>query len=138
MTCTIYLPYLRKMLRIRRDWQYKSMMKCADEHLKSKGWRELVTILVFRISAYSGFSGVQVRMQTMPKPSPGEGPLYSGAWDCAKKSFSNGGIKVLYRGMSAPLSSVTLSNSMYFLGYSIGKRIQQVIKTFLQASNIYS
>ncbi|XP_022663116.1 mitochondrial carnitine/acylcarnitine carrier protein-like isoform X2 [Varroa destructor] len=69
---------------------------------------------------------IKVRMQAMPPPRPGELPVYSGALDCAKKTFAEGGFKAFYRGMAAPLSSVTLSNSMYFLGYSFGKRLQQV------------
>ena len=30
---------------------------------------------------------VQVRLQTMPKPAPGQAPIYTGTFDCAKKIF---------------------------------------------------
>lgn len=29
---------------------------------------------------------MQVRLQTMPKPAPGQLPLYRGTFDCAKKT----------------------------------------------------
>ena len=31
----------------------------------------------------------QVRIQTMPKPAPGQSPLYSGTLDCFKKTIKN-------------------------------------------------
>ncbi|OQR79803.1 mitochondrial carnitine/acylcarnitine carrier protein-like, partial [Tropilaelaps mercedesae] len=68
---------------------------------------------------------IKVRLQTMPRPRFGEPPLYTGTWDCIKKTFAQGGIRVFYKGMAAPLSSVALANAFYFLGYSIGKRVQQ-------------
>ena len=29
---------------------------------------------------------LQVRLQTMPNPAPGEAPMYTGTLDCAKKT----------------------------------------------------
>ena len=31
----------------------------------------------------------QVRLQTMPKPSPGETPMFKGTFDCAYKTLKN-------------------------------------------------
>lgn len=28
----------------------------------------------------------QVRLQTMPRPAPGQNPLYKGTWDCAMQT----------------------------------------------------
>lgn len=42
---------------------------------------------------------IQVRLQTMPVPRPNELPLYSGTWDCAKKTISKEGIRGLYKGI---------------------------------------
>jgi len=34
----------------------------------------------------------------MPVPGPNELPLYSGTWDCAKKTITKEGIRGLYKG----------------------------------------
>jgi hypothetical protein len=36
----------------------------------------------------------------MPKPAPGESPLYTGTWDCAKKTIKREGFFGLYKGMN--------------------------------------
>jgi len=60
---------------------------------------------------------IKVRFQTM------QSKLYTGVFDCAQKIFRAEGIKGLYRGMTAPLLTVTPMYSLCFFGYSIGKRI---------------
>jgi len=35
----------------------------------------------------------------MPVPGPNELPLYSGTWDCAKKTIVKEGIRGLYKGI---------------------------------------
>jgi len=35
----------------------------------------------------------------MPIPGPNELPLYSGTWDCAKKTVTKEGIRGLYKGI---------------------------------------
>ncbi|KAL7739004.1 hypothetical protein ACLKA6_017680 [Drosophila palustris] len=68
---------------------------------------------------------IKVRLQTMPRPAPGEKPLYSGTFDCAAKTIRQEGVRGLYRGMSAPLTGVAPIFAMCFAGYAVGKRLQQ-------------
>ena len=67
---------------------------------------------------------VQVRLQTMPQALPGQPALYSGTFDCIHKTFNKEGIRGMYRGLLSPLAGVTPIYALYFLGYSIGKRLQ--------------
>lgn len=39
----------------------------------------------------------------MPLPAAGELPLYSGTYDCAKRTIQREGFRGLYKGMSAPI-----------------------------------
>ncbi|XP_030556076.1 congested-like trachea protein isoform X1 [Drosophila novamexicana] len=68
---------------------------------------------------------IKVRLQTMPRPAPGEQPLYRGTFDCAAKTIRNEGVRGLYKGMSAPLTGVAPIFAMCFAGYALGKRLQQ-------------
>ncbi|XP_070394706.1 mitochondrial carnitine/acylcarnitine carrier protein-like isoform X2 [Dermacentor albipictus] len=68
---------------------------------------------------------IKVRLQTMPKPGPGESPRYTGTFDCAKKTVVKEGFLGLYKGMAAPLTGVTPMFAVCFLGFGIGKKIQQ-------------
>ena len=56
-------------------------------------------IVLGRISFIASFSFLfQVRLQTMPKPKPGETPLYAGTLDCVKKTVKHEGVRGLYKG----------------------------------------
>lgn len=68
---------------------------------------------------------IKVRLQTMPKPKTGELPLYSGTWDCAKKTVKREGVLGLYKGMGAPIAGVAPIFAISFLGFGVGKRLQQ-------------
>ncbi|XP_062121249.1 congested-like trachea protein isoform X2 [Drosophila sulfurigaster albostrigata] len=68
---------------------------------------------------------IKVRLQTMPRPPPGEKPMYTGTFDCAAKTIRQEGVRGLYRGMSAPLTGVAPIFAMCFAGYAVGKRLQQ-------------
>ncbi|XP_046747396.1 congested-like trachea protein [Diprion similis] len=68
---------------------------------------------------------IKVRLQTMPKPLPNALPLYSGTWDCTKKTIAKEGFRGLYKGMGAPLTGVAPIFAISFLGYGVGKKIQQ-------------
>ncbi|XP_033214366.1 congested-like trachea protein [Belonocnema kinseyi] len=68
---------------------------------------------------------IKVRLQTMPRPGLNESPLYKGTLDCAKKTISKEGFTGLYKGMAAPLVGVAPIFAMSFLGYGLGKKLQQ-------------
>lgn len=68
---------------------------------------------------------IKVRLQTMPKPEPGQPLLYAGTYDCAKKTVQREGFKGLYKGMGAPLIGVAPMFAISFFGFGLGKRLQQ-------------
>ncbi|KAK4294080.1 hypothetical protein Pmani_033267 [Petrolisthes manimaculis] len=68
---------------------------------------------------------IKVRLQTQPTPGPGEKLLYAGTLDCALKTVRNEGFLGLYKGMAAPLVGVTPMFAVCFLGFGIGKKLQQ-------------
>lgn len=68
---------------------------------------------------------IKVRLQTSPVPRPGESPLYKGTWDCAKKTVAKEGFRGLYKGMGAPLTGVAPVFAISFMGYGLGKKLQQ-------------
>lgn len=68
---------------------------------------------------------IKVRLQTMPKPAPGQSPLYKGTLDCAMKTIRKEGVLGLYKGMGAPLAGVAPMFAICFMGYGIGKKLQQ-------------
>lgn len=68
---------------------------------------------------------LKVRLQTMPRVGPGQTPLYTGTWDCARKTVVKEGFKGLYKGMMAPLVGVTPMFAVCFFGFGVGKKIQQ-------------
>jgi len=71
---------------------------------------------------------IKVRFQTM------QGKLYSGVIDCATKIFRAEGIRGLYRGMMAPLLTITPMYSLCFFGYSVGKQIFTTEETYRNLS----
>uniref|UniRef100_A0A3P8QR75 Solute carrier family 25 member 20 n=1 Tax=Astatotilapia calliptera TaxID=8154 RepID=A0A3P8QR75_ASTCA len=68
---------------------------------------------------------IKVRLQTQPKPKPGESLLYAGTIDCFKKTLAKEGIKGLYKGMAAPIIGVTPMFAVCFFGFGLGKKLQQ-------------
>jgi len=68
---------------------------------------------------------LKVRLQTMPLPKPGEAPLYTGTFDCAKKIITKEGFKGFYKGMATPLVGVAPIFALSFAGFNFGKSIQQ-------------
>lgn len=61
----------------------------------------------------------------MPLPAKGTLPLYSGTYDCAKKTVQREGFRGLYKGMSAPIAGVAPIFAISFFGFGLGKRLQQ-------------
>jgi len=68
---------------------------------------------------------IKVRLQTMPKPKPGEAPMYKGTFDVGMQTVRKEGFKGLYKGMAAPMSGVAPMFAVCFLGFGVGKRLQQ-------------
>jgi solute carrier family 25 carnitine/acylcarnitine transporter 20/29 len=68
---------------------------------------------------------MKVRLQTMPKPAPGQSPIYTGTFDCAKKIFLKEGPLGFYKGMAAPVVGVTPIFALSFFGFNVGKALQQ-------------
>eukprot|EP00884_Botryococcus_braunii_P022325 jgi/Botrbrau1/8777/Bobra.0330s0010.2 len=60
------------------------------------------------------FDTVKLKLQTQPKPLPGELPRYAGAIDAARKTLVEQGLFGLYRGMAAPLATVAAFNALLF------------------------
>lgn len=71
------------------------------------------------------FDTLKVRLQTMPKPAPGEAPKYKGTLDCAMQTVRKEGFFGLYKGMAAPVVGVTPMFAVCFLGFGVGKKLQQ-------------
>lgn len=80
---------------------------------------------VCTVAAGHPLDTIKVRLQCMPKPAPGEAPLYTGTWDCAKKTLQLEGVRGLYKGMAAPISGVAPIFAISFFGFGVGKTLQQ-------------
>lgn len=74
------------------------------------------------------FDTIKVRLQSQPTTPPF---LYSGPWDCFRKSISphnhngggGGGIRGLYRGLSAPLFGAAIETSSLFFSYRLAQTL---------------
>lgn len=67
------------------------------------------------------FDTIKVRLQTQSPTSP----AYSGAWDCTRQTVAKEGPRALYKGMFAPLLASSPIFALSFMGFGIGKKIQQ-------------
>ncbi|XP_062924289.1 protein kinase, cAMP-dependent, regulatory, type II, alpha A isoform X1 [Mobula hypostoma] len=68
---------------------------------------------------------IKVRLQTQPKPLPGQPPKFKGTFDCFRKTLVGEGVKGLYKGMAAPIIGVTPMFAVCFFGFGLGKKLQQ-------------
>eukprot|EP01080_Neovahlkampfia_damariscottae_P007020 gene7020-11185_t len=66
---------------------------------------------------------IKVRLQTMPKPGPGELPLYTSSTDCAKKTIAKEGPLGLYKGVTSPMLGSAALYAVQFASYGWGKKI---------------
>lgn len=70
---------------------------------------------------------IKVQLQTMPKPAPGEPPMYTGVVDCVRKTIATQGLRGIYRGVMPPLIGITPIFAICFWGYETG---QQIVRSF--------
>ncbi|KAM3617681.1 uncharacterized protein V6R79_009580 [Siganus canaliculatus] len=68
---------------------------------------------------------IKVRLQTQPKASCARVVVYSGTYDCFRKTVSKEGVLGLYKGMGAPLAGVAPMMAISFFGFGLGKQLQQ-------------
>lgn len=80
---------------------------------------------------------IKVRLQTMPVPISGQPPLYTGTFDCAKKTIKLEGVRGLYKGMGAPLAGVAPIFAISFLGFGVGKKLLGSEKEELGLSKLF-
>lgn len=66
------------------------------------------------------FDTVKVRLQSQ---TSGHGQQYSGPLDCLRKSWQQGGMASLYRGISAPLVGAAVETSSLF--FSVSSPVRQ-------------
>uniref|UniRef100_A0A672H9Z7 Mitochondrial carnitine/acylcarnitine carrier protein-like n=1 Tax=Salarias fasciatus TaxID=181472 RepID=A0A672H9Z7_SALFA len=66
---------------------------------------------------------IKVRLQTQPKAA--QRVVYTGMYDCFRKTVSKEGLRGLYRGMAAPLAGVAPMMAISFFGFGLGKQLQQ-------------
>lgn len=68
------------------------------------------------------FDTVKTRLQDMPRPKPGETPLYTGALDCAKKTIAKEGPQGLYKGVIGPFWSMGPVFALYFVSFDVAEK----------------
>ncbi|XP_076022258.1 mitochondrial carnitine/acylcarnitine carrier protein [Genypterus blacodes] len=68
---------------------------------------------------------IKVRLQTQPKASRSRYVLYTGTYDCFRKTVTKEGVLGLYKGMGAPLAGVAPMMAISFFGFGLGKQLQQ-------------
>ncbi|XP_054464423.1 mitochondrial carnitine/acylcarnitine carrier protein [Anoplopoma fimbria] len=68
---------------------------------------------------------IKVRLQTQPKVSSARYVIYSGTYDCFRKTISKEGVLGLYRGMGAPLAGAAPMMAISFFGFGLGKKLLQ-------------
>ncbi|XP_023345730.1 mitochondrial carnitine/acylcarnitine carrier protein isoform X2 [Eurytemora carolleeae] len=70
------------------------------------------------------FDTIKVRLQTQSTRYT-RNPLYSGTVDCVKKTVQHEGVRALYKGMAAPVVGATPIFALGFMGFGLGKKLQQ-------------
>lgn len=60
------------------------------------------------------FDTIKVKLQSQPRPLPGQPLKYSGAMDAVRQTLAAEGPRGLYKGMGAPLATVAAFNAVLF------------------------
>ncbi|OAE34606.1 hypothetical protein AXG93_167s1170 [Marchantia polymorpha subsp. ruderalis] len=60
------------------------------------------------------FDTIKVKLQSQPRPPPGQPPHFTGAMDAVRKTVAAEGPRGLYKGMGAPLATVAVFNAVLF------------------------
>ncbi|XP_062871595.1 mitochondrial carnitine/acylcarnitine carrier protein [Trichomycterus rosablanca] len=68
---------------------------------------------------------IKVRLQTQPRASCSQYVMYTGTYDCFRKTVSREGVLGLYKGMGAPLAGVAPMMAISFFGFGLGKQLLQ-------------
>ncbi|XP_075435627.1 mitochondrial carnitine/acylcarnitine carrier protein-like [Ascaphus truei] len=68
---------------------------------------------------------IKVKLQTQPRPLPGQNPRFASTLDCFRKIVAREGFRGLYKGMGAPLAVATPIMAVSFFGFGLGKKLQQ-------------
>uniref|UniRef100_A0A3Q0RIF5 Si:dkey-150i13.2 n=1 Tax=Amphilophus citrinellus TaxID=61819 RepID=A0A3Q0RIF5_AMPCI len=66
-----------------------------------------------------------IKVRTAARPKAAQYVLYTGTYDCLRKTVSKEGILGLYKGMGAPLAGVAPMMAISFFGFGLGKQLQQ-------------
>ncbi|KAK7205298.1 solute carrier family 25 member 45 [Myxozyma melibiosi] len=104
-------------------WAYNAA-KGAKLVEEESGWQHVVHLLLA-----GGIAGcatwasifpldvIKTRYQTQPVSPTGQPLKYSSTWDCAKKSFAEGGVRVFFSGLKVCLVRAFLVNAIQFGTY---------------------
>ncbi|XP_036386555.1 mitochondrial carnitine/acylcarnitine carrier protein [Megalops cyprinoides] len=68
---------------------------------------------------------IKVRLQTQPRSLSSQYVLYTGTYDCLRKTLLKEGVLGLYRGMGAPLAGMAPMMAISFFGFGLGKQLLQ-------------
>jgi len=92
------------------------------------GWKDILAGIVggaALVATGHPLDTLKVRLQTQPKPGPGEAPKFTGAFDCFIKTVRTEGVRGLYKGMGSPLTGVPPIYAVVFGAYGASKRALQ-------------
>eukprot|EP01004_Peranema_trichophorum_P006374 NODE_5196_length_1051_cov_81.522629_g4637_i0.p1 GENE.NODE_5196_length_1051_cov_81.522629_g4637_i0~~NODE_5196_length_1051_cov_81.522629_g4637_i0.p1 ORF type:complete len:307 (-),score=54.40 NODE_5196_length_1051_cov_81.522629_g4637_i0:130-996(-) len=76
------------------------------------------------------FDTVKTLLQDMPRPKPGEKPMYTGAMDVVRQTVKKGGPLALYRGVIGPFWGIGPVFALYFLSYDTAEKWIRKIKGY--------
>ncbi|KAJ3331048.1 hypothetical protein HDU76_004215 [Blyttiomyces sp. JEL0837] len=112
---------------------HENSIVLTTPEVKIKKSSTLADVVFGSISGLTGklveypFDTIKVRLQTQPLvASAGNGPTFTGPWDCFIRTVRAEGFGGLYKGLSAPLIGSMIENSGLFFAYN---QIQSVVRS---------